>query len=225
MAKMETELAAFRSAKPAPTFDTQAFIRDPLGTMTRMGIPVDHVTKVLVANAMGEQAPPELKVLAAMGPQVSATHALDAKLEALSRQFSELTAAQKTQGARDSWKALIADKSKYPHLAKAVSADASLFDDELSAHGGTAEELAATIEAKLAKYAAVIAPPPASEANADTKATDAQSKQSTPAPLATTTSGGVPPIPQTPTGVLTPDAQKTLRDEIVRKYSSQTPSA
>lgn len=221
MAAMETELAAFRkAAKPtAPAFDKAAFIRDPQGFMAQHGIPQDHVTRVLVASAMGEQAPPELKVLAAMGPQMSATHALDAKLEALSRQFSELTAAQSTQGKRESWKALISDKTKHPHLAKAVSADPSLFDDELSAHGGTAEELAASIEAKLAKYAAVIAPPPASEANAD-KST-VQSPQDKPAPLASTTSGGVPPIPQTPNGVLDPAAQAALKDEIIRKYSSK----
>lgn len=225
MAAMEAELAGFRkqAAKPTtPAFDKAAFVRDPLGFMAQHGIPADHVTKVLVANAMGEQAPPELKVLAAMGPQMSHTLTLNEKLETLSRQFSELVSSKQSEGKRESWKALIADKTKYPHLAKAVSADTSLFDDDLSAFGGTAEELAASIEAKLAKYAAVITPPPASEANADNaEKADAQSTQSTPAPLAATTAGGVPPIPQTPAGPPTPDQQKALRDEIVRKYGSK----
>ena len=232
LAAMETELAALRKpapqSPPAPAFDVGAFVRDPVGSMSKMGIPIDHVTRVLVANTMGDQAPPELKVLAAMGPQMSAVHALSSQTEALSRQFSELVSAQKAQGRTESWKALTSDKSKYPHLAKAVTAgvsrhlakavtaDPSLFDDELSSHGGTAEELATRLEAKLAKVAAVIAPPPASEANA---VVPAQSQQSAPAPVASTTSGGVPPIPQQPAGTLTPEAQRALREEIIRKYS------
>ncbi len=219
---MEQELATLRSSKREPQHDPvafrTAFVADPIGTLTRMGAPVDHVTRVLVAHAMGEQAPPELRVLAAMGPQVSATSALDSKVDALSRQVSTFLESQTKAGTRSSFQALAADKTKYPHLAKAFTADPSLFDDEV-ATGENALELAAKLEARLTKVAAVYAPPTASEGNADQPIVP--STKDEPAALAGTTSGGVPPIPRSPTGVITPAEDKALRDEIVRKYSAR----
>jgi hypothetical protein len=223
IAALEAEVSGYRrQAKPEPQFNMEAFrqdfIADPVGTMQRLGAPVDHVTRVLVANAMGEQAPPELKMLAAQGPQVNAARALEARVEALSRQLSDVTAASSKKATRESFQAITADKSKYPHLAKAVSADPSLVEDELGSHGGTAEELAAKLEARLSKVAAIYAPPAASS-NAETQ------DQSTQVAPATTggLSGGVPPLTQKPSGVFTPEDHARLRDECVRKATSSQP--
>lgn len=220
LAQMEQELASLRSPKAAPADPNQIniamlqqqFVSDPVGTMARLGLPQDHITRVLVASAMGEQAPPELKVLAAMGPQVSAQRALDAKLETLSRRIEDFS----SQGKLERFKALASDKSKHPHLAKAYAADPSLFDEDIAA-GGTAEELATKMEARLSKVAAVYSPPPASDANAEPVV---QSSQDQPA-LTGTPLQGVPPIPpQQKPGVFTQEDHVRLRDEIVRKFAS-----
>lgn len=223
LASLEAEVSGYRSRAREPekaSFDPvafrNAFVSDPVGTMTKMGAPVDHITRVLVANAMGDGAPPELKVLAAMGPQVSATHALDSKVETLSRQLSALVESQTKKGARESFQALATDKSKYPHLAKAYAVDSSLFDEDVS-RGGNAEEIATALETRLKKVASVYAPP-ASEANADSQ--QDPSTQVKPA-LASTMSGDPPPPPKDKVGLFTQDDHARLRDEIIRKASSQ----
>lgn len=195
--------------------------QDPVGVLTRLGVPVDFVTKVFVANALGDQAPPELKALAAMGPQVSHAAALDSKVESLSRQISTMTEAEKKKAAVQSFKELAKDKTKYPSLAKALETEPSYIDDELAFMEGSAEEYAAKLEGRLSKAAKVFAPPPpASEANADTSGTpETQADQSTKVKPATT-SGSVPALKQSTPGVFTEEEHAKLRDEIVRKYSS-----
>ncbi len=190
----------------------QAFASDPVGFARSMNVPIEHVTRVLVANAMGDAAPPELKVLASMGPQVNATYALDSKVEALSRQLSALNESQSKKSKRESFQALTADKSKYPNLSKAVSADPSLVE-EMEAHGGTAEEYATKMEKRLS----VFAPPPASEVAADEPGHSTKAE-----PAGTPNSGGVPPIPNRAVGAFTQEDHNRLRDEIVRKASSQS---
>lgn len=195
----------------------QAYLSDPVGFARQVGVPVDHVTRVFVANAMGDQAPPELKVLASMGPQVNATHALDSKVEALSRQLSTLTESQTKEARRKSFEALTADKSKYPNLSKAASADPTLIE-EFESHGGTAEEFATRMENRLRLVAP--AAPAASDANAD----DTLDPSTQVKPAGTPNTGGVPPIPKKPEGAFTQEDHIRLRDEIVRKASSQTPT-
>ncbi len=227
LATMEAELASLRNRKPeasAPAFDPAAFraafVADPVGTMTRMGAPVDHVTRVLVAHAMGDTAPPELKVLAAMGPQVNAAQALDAKVEALSRQLSDLNASSSKSGVRESFKAITADKTKYPHLAKALTADPGFFDEDLGTHGGSAEDFASKMEARLSKVGTVfgvtIAPPAASSEHADP---NVQSQKDKPAALEGALNGSPPPLPEPKAGVFTAEDHAKLRDETVRKYA------
>lgn len=221
LASMEKELATFRARKPEEkSFDPQAFrsafVADPLGSMTKMGVPVDYITKVLVAHAMGDQAPAELRMLAQQGPMVSAQNALESRLEQLSRQVSTIVETGSKKSVQESFKALSADKTKYPHLAKAVQADASLFDGELSGHGGTAEEFATQAEARLSKIAAIYVPPTASEANADKPDQSMQVKPATSASLP----GGVPPLPVDKAGVFTNEDHAKLREEVVRKYAS-----
>lgn len=219
LAALEAEVSGYRSQKKEPEFDQQAFrqkfVTDPIGVMSQMGAPVDHVTRVLVAHALGDQAPPELKVLATMGPTVSATHALQAQVEALSRQLTTLTSAEKAKGVRERFKALAKDKTKYPNLASVIESDPSYFDDEIS-DGADVEAFAASREGRLAPLLK-LKTPPASEANADETA---QSTQGKPA-IAGAMNGDVPPLPRDKTGVFTQEDHQKLRDEIVRKYSSQ----
>ncbi len=222
LAQLEAEVSSMRrSAKQESqgfTLDQirDAYASDPVGFAKQIGVPVDHVTRVFVANAMGDQAPPELKVLASMGPQVNAARALDSKVEALSRQISTMTESQAKQSKRKSFEALTADKSKYPNLSKAASADPTLAE-EFESYGGTPEEFATRMENRLK----LVAPPAptASDANADDPD---PSTQVTPA--GTPNDGGVPPIPKKAEGVFTQEDHQKLRDEIVRKHSSQTPA-
>jgi hypothetical protein len=220
IAQLEVEVARSRSDAKKPAFDQAAFARafaqDPVGTMTKMGVPVEHTTRVLVAHALGDQAPPELKVLAAMGPQVSATTALSSTVEQLRQQLDVLQADKR----RQSFQALATDKSKYPHLSKAIQADPSLVD-ELDRAGGNAEEAAKAMEARFARVAQVFTPAPAASTHADTS--QAQSTQSQ-APVTTAAPTGAdptpPPIPSNP-GTWSEDEHRRIRDEVVRKYTSR----
>ncbi len=215
LALLEQEVSTLRKGAREPQFDfnafRQAFVADPVGTMTKAGIPTEHITRVLVANAMGDQAPPELKALAAMGPQMNAAQALTEKVESLSRQFSDFTSGVQKRGKRESFQALIADKTKYPSLSKVAGANPDLFSEELEAHGGTAEEFAA----KLEKMFSVVAPPPASDADAGK-----QPDQSPQVKPADTTAGGVPHLSTQAAGVLTKEADAKLKAEILKKYES-----
>lgn len=222
IAQLETEVQGYRARKPEHTLDPAviraALTADPIGALKQMGVPVDHVTRVIVANAMGDSAPPELRVLAAMGPQVTAQHALDAKVEALSRQLTSLTSAAQSNGVRESFKAVAKDKSKYPHLAKAFAADPALFDEELAKHGGNAEEFATRQEARLLQVGAAMGLPPTAseETAADTADHSSQVK-----PALASTMGGAPPLPKEKQGVFTQEDHASLRDEIVRKHTPQ----
>lgn len=223
IAQLERDSANARKPAPEkPGFDPAAFARaftaDPVGTMKQMGVPVDHTTRVLVAHAMGDTAPPELKMLAQMGPQVAQQSALSSDVQALRQRLETYEARDARKATLESFKALTADKAKYPHLTKALSADPSLFDEDLAKHGGSAEEIAAQLEARQAKVAAVYAPPPAST-NADPQ--QAQSTQSKQAPSATGLDPTPPPITATPRGLITPQEDASLKAEIIRKYTSQ----
>jgi len=219
---MEKELATLRSTKPEKQFDVNAFrnqfTQDPVGSLTKMGMSVDYVTKVLVANAMGDSAPAELRGLVQMGPVLSAQGALESRLEQLSRQVSSIVETGTKNSIREGFRALTGDKTKYPNLAKAAAADSALFDTELEAHRGTAEEFATQVEARLAKLAASLGvPPPASEGNADQPD---QSTQVKPAATTAALSGSPPPLPVQKDGVFSKEDHTKLRDEIVRKYPS-----
>lgn len=216
IASLETEVSGYRKrpAEDTNKFDPaafrQAFVQDPIGQMTKMGVPVDHITRVMVAHAMGDEAPPHLKVLAQMGPQVSATHALDDKVETLSRQLSTLLAKEGKTSARERLHALAKDKTAYPSLSSVLESHPSYFDDDLS-DGANVEDFAKRHEERLSK----IIPRTASNGNADTTAPSMQSKPAT----AGTISGDPPPIPTKPVGVFTQEDHSKLRDEIVRKFS------
>lgn len=231
IATLEAELAGYRSQKTAaPVFDETAFRRsmtnDPHGTMAKMGINTDHVTRVMVAKtmaAMGQDVPPQLGVLAEMGPQINAVSALQTQLEQLSRQVSEMAAGGQKASTTTSFKALAVDKAKYPHLSKAYAADPSLFDDDLDGHKGSAEELATKLETKQAKaFKAMGIKVETAQPASENKAGDSvvQSQQDVPAATAASLSNEVPPLPQGKAGLWTDADHAKLRDEIVRKHDS-----
>lgn len=196
-------------------------VQDPYGYMTSLGLTageIEHVQRVHVATVMGDKAPTELRTLVQMGPQISATSAIASDLQALSRRLDEQDSERKSQAARDSFKSLIADKTKYPLLSKAYTAAPHLFDARVDGKGNV-EELAKSIEAEqvalAAAYGVKVEAQPASE-NAETNTS--QSKQAQPA-LAGAMSGDAPPIQQKKPGVFTPEEHVALRDEILRKHA------
>lgn len=207
---------------PTPQFDPQAFARalaaDPVGMMTRMGIPVDHVSRVLVAHQLGDAAPPELRMAAMMGPQMSATQALATEVQTVRQRLEQYESRDQKQAVRSSFSALAADKTKYPLLATALAKSPQLFDSELDSHQGDAAALAERIEGRLKALAPALGvPQTASTENAET----ANAGQSTQTKQAQ--SGAVdptpPPIQQGKPGVFTQEDHEALKERIIRKYS------
>ena len=220
---MEGELRAKPKAAetpPAPVFDIfkfrQALALDPVGTMRSMQMSPEHIEHVrtsLLVDQLGDNAPAHLRMTVQQGPQMMAVAAQGESLAMLSRRLDERDAREQSTAKRESFKSISANKEKYPNLAKAVAADPELIS-ELEKHGGTAEEFAASQEAKLTKLAAVFAPPAGSVKpdNSD------QSKQVMPTPLAGALGGDPPVIVKNPGG-WSRDAFTKTRDEIVQKYA------
>lgn len=221
-------LEARESSRPAPStpntgIDPQvlarSFAADPVGTMTKLGIPVDHVSRVLVAHALGDQAPPELRMLAQQGPLMSATQALASDLQNVRQRFEAFEERDQKDSRRKSFSALAADKSKYPLLAAAIAKNPELFNSDAESHKGDAAALAESIESRLKVLAPALGvTPPASQVNAETANADpstqvkqAQSGVVDPTP---------PPIPQPKPGVFTPETHTELKERILRKYES-----
>ncbi len=213
--------AATKAAKSTPSFDARAFSADPVGEMAKLGVPVEHVTKILVANAIGDAAPAHLKEYAQTSQQISNTvQPIQAAIESLGRRLDEVSGGPR----RESFKTLAADKSKYPHLATAIAADPSLFGEDAESHKGDAAELAQRLEAQLAKLAPALGvkiSQPASDVSADTQSI-AQGQQAKPAPTAESLQGTPPPIQQPPNGTIsTPDLYAQLKAEVVRQYETK----
>ncbi len=230
IATLEARAEATARAPAAPQtngIDPAEFLRayaaDPIGTLQAIGASpqiLDYSAKSHVVYAMeaaGQTPPHQLKALVSMGPQISATNALASEVQSL-RQRIELQDTEKTKAVRSqAYKALISDKSKYPSLAKAMSADPTLFDGDLDGFGGTAEEFAVAQEARLAKLAPALGAPAASAANAEaTKTTESKQVE----PALASGMNTAPPLPEKSVGVFTADDHASLRDEIVRKHSA-----
>jgi hypothetical protein len=227
MAQMETELSGLRAAQrqpQTPQFDQAAFVRsfiaDPIGSMTKMGIPVDHVTKVAVAHALGNEAPPALQAYAYTGPQQAQTQQIASAVQAISRRLDERDQRDNKLTLKQSMQKLAADKAKYPYLSKVFGANPSMFDDVMESHKGSAEDLAAALEKRQAEMAALygvkLDSQSASGEDAGTNQ-QAQSQESKPA-LAGAMSGNVPPLPLPKAGVFTADEDAKLKAEILAKY-------
>lgn len=222
MAPLLQKLAEYEKAKSTPAPSAPAFDpRDPVGSLQKMGADVDYTTKVLVANALranGQPVPPQLEMLAQWGPQTNATNALQSQVETLSRQLSMLAETQTKAVTRESFKASVADKSKYPHLAKAYAANPALFEGKVDAHKGNADELAAAIETELKAVAESLGHAlTASDEDADD---DDDNESSNVDPATQGSNGELPPAakPVDKSGLWTEADHIRTRDEIVKKY-------
>lgn len=222
IAALETKLAGQSAAPQQPAFDSQAFARafaaNPIGVMSQMGIPVDHVSRVLVAHTLGDAAPPELRMLAQQGPLVSATQALTADVQAMRQRLDGYEQRDQAAARRQSFSALAADKSKYPRLAAVLSKNPELLMGEVDSYKGDTASLAADIEQRLSALAPALgAPQLASQANAENEGQSTQAKQAQPG--ATGLDPTPPPIPQATQGLFTPDKDRELKERILRKHS------
>lgn len=168
IALMEQRLAD-ATAKPAPQAPPSPAIdwADP-DSLIKAGADLDYLTKVLVARAMGDQAPDHLRVVAQMGPQISATRRLEQKLEDLANKVTGIVDSSAKKSARESFKTLAADKTKYPALSKVLTADPDFFNEDLEGLSGSAEDFATKMEARLAKLPGFVATETASDEDADT---------------------------------------------------------
>lgn len=242
MASMEKEVSTLRAAPQrqapqAPTFNPQQFISalvtDPIGTLQRAGASpeqINYVTQVHFAHALGDAAPPQMKMLAQMGPQVVATSQLASQIQGISQRLESYETTSAKKSTRESFSAIAKDRKQYPHLAAAYEAEPSLFDAELDGHKGSAAELAEALEARHKRLASVYAPkpPPASDESSgidigqSSEAELAKSEsQETTAPSQRQSVGidpTPPPLPKNKTGVWSSEDHDRTRDEILRKY-------
>lgn len=219
-----SRIAAMESAAQARTpsgLDPQQVIADPFGAMSRAGLPVDHITKLLVARAMGDKADPGLQALAHMGPTVSAQHQLQTTLEAVVRRLEAMESGGQKMAMRNELKSTAADKAKYPRLAAAYAADPELFDSDVAGHKGTAAELAEQLEARLSRSAKALGVPDAQPASNEAAAIQQDQSQQ----VKRTPSGEVDPTPpppiqqKNPQGVFTQDTAKELKERILKQYA------
>ncbi len=232
---MESELSAFRAAQRAPQTTQpdanaikRAYLSNPIGFLQSLGLNEAenlHVQRVHVANAMGDAAPTELKMLAQMGPQISATNTLQATVEALSRRLDEKEKRDTQQGVRSSFAALVADKSKYPHLSDAYKSDPALFEAEMSGFAGNASDLADQLEKRTAAIAKLYKPagdPDTASTTAENTSNDGQSNEAKPA-VGSALGGDPPAIKKASTAVFVPGGEedKKLQQEVLRKFGLQ----
>lgn len=216
IASLEADSARRASVSAPQGIDPRALINDPVGTLTRAGLPLDHISKVMVAHVMGDQATPEMRMYSAMGPQVSATQALASDVQAMRQRFEKLDERDRKEAVRSSFTALSADKVKYPLLAAAMVKNPKLFDSDVGSHQGDASALAENLEGRLKATAEAVGYiPPASNANAD--GAQGQSTQTKQAQGSVDTTP--PPLPQPKQGVFTHETHEQLKEKILRKYS------
>lgn len=222
IAQMEVQLASrpAQSTPPPPGVDPQQLARalaaDPVGMMTRMGIPVDHVSRVLVAHQLGDAAPPELRMLAQQGPLMSATQALTSDLQSMRQRIEAFEERDRKESRRQSFSALASDKTKYPTLAAAYAKHPELFTSDAESFQGDAAAFAESTEKRLAALAPALgAPQPASSVNAETNA--GQSSQAKQAHV-----GGIdptpPPIHNSQPGAFTQDAHEAAKARVLAKH-------
>ena len=242
IASLEAELRGKKPASPtAAGIDPRDLASDPIGALKRAGVPLDHVTKIIVAHAMGDQAPQQLREYAAMSQHTSAAQqALATEIQSLRQRVDTYEARDRKDAARKSLQALVADKQKYPTLSAALERDPSIFDEDI-ASGGDVAEIADKLETRLARVIGKPAAPAARQDNAEqngqsneAKASDAgntasENKGNTSDNAAAKAAAGVgsatdvtpPPLPKpTSGGPLTPETAEELKQRILRKHGA-----
>lgn len=203
-----------RANRPAPApsgIDPKKFAADPLSELKAAGIPAEHVTKLLVAHTLGDEAPADLRTYAMMGSTVSATHTLSSEVESLRRRIDEYERREANQGRRTSFSALAADKTKYPLLAAAYGKNPALFQKAVDSHDGDAAALAEAEEGRLRAIAEAVGYRPASS-NAVKSDQSAQVQ----APVMDNTP---PPLPQPTPGEFTQREHEELRNRVLSKHN------
>jgi hypothetical protein len=229
IASLEAKLNAKPTPQPQgldPAKLREQMINDPFGTLTKLGVPTQHITRHAVAHELrssGLEVPAQLEALISVGPQINATNALESKFEQLSRQVSEIVNTSKARTVQERFSALAADKKAYPHLAKAYAANPEFFAKDLERPEVDAEALAKELEAQHAMIASVYGYKPETSTASDVNAGNTVSTQSTqgmPAPVAGNLNSEMPPVSQSKAGLWTQEDHDRIRDEIVRKYAS-----
>jgi hypothetical protein len=217
IAALENELAPLRGRN---VVTKQQLLTNPLGAYASLGLTPEekmHVQRVNFADALGDQAPPDMRMYAQLGPQMAQMSSLATAFEALSRRVEEMVVVPKqAETTRESVKALIANKEVYPFLSAAVAANPALLDARTKGRTGEAADIAKELEAEAALFATTYGYKPAQPAseNADKSAPSQQSK---PASLVGAAMD-VPPLPEGHVGPITPEEDKRLQDEISKKY-------
>ncbi len=223
IAQLEVQVAN----RPAPAavpqgLDPQQVARamasDPVGTMTRLGIPVEHVTRVMVAHQLGDAAPPELRALAQQGPLMSATQAIAQDLQAMRQRLESFEERDRQVSKRQSFSALASDKTKYPTLAATYKKHPELFDNDAAGFQGDVAAYAESQEKRLAALAPALGvTPPVSSVNTDTTGQSSQAKAHGVSGIDPTP----PPIPNAKPGVFTPETHAELKARILAKYPAE----
>lgn len=211
----------------------QALMLDAPGVLRNMGLTPDHIAHVrtqIIADALGDNAPPQMMMAAMQGQQYVAAQQTSAAVADLSRQVNAIVTEQTRKSKRESFNAMAALKDKYPHLSKAISANPDRFLAGLDAHGGTAEEYAAQKEQELAEIVTLLGAAPqgqpaqaahTSPASVNNAANTGHSMQAGSAPTAGALNATPPPAPQGNTEVWDAAQYQAVKDRILKKVSPQ----
>lgn len=207
-------LESQKAAKPEVRgIDPKRFSADPIAELKAAGISPEHITKILVANALGDEAPADLRTYAMMGPQVSATQTLASELETLRRRIDDYEKRDRQNAVRQSFSALAGDKTKYPFLAAAYAKNPKMFESEISSHEG---EVASLVESANERLKAV-AEAAGFTLPASSKADESGQSEKTEARADTALDNTPPPISQPTPGVFT----RADHERLIRKFTSQ----
>lgn len=173
---------------PMPDFNKfkEALFLDPIGTMKEMGAGtdvIDYARDVFIADKLGDQAPPKMRILAAQGPGVIAAQKQETAIAALSRKVDDFLSDQTNASKRKEFADAITQmKDKYPNLVKAHTVAGDDIESELTSAGGSVSDFLAAQEAKWSKFGLVSPPAAAPSASANDAAKIADpSKQVDPA--------------------------------------------
>lgn len=219
IAQLESDNAGLKKAATRAGIDPRELAVDPSAALSKAGVSPTDITNLLIAQAMGDKAPQELKVLLKTGQQVNAAHtALSSEVKTLSQRLAEYESRDAKAAARKSFIALASDKQKYPTLAAAVERDPSMFDEELS--GGDAAD-ADRLEARYARVVAPKAPAAIDSSAAKDAGQSTQAKATEDKSAGVGTAGGAIVLPAIPTphttGPVTAEAHEAIKQAVLQQ--------
>lgn len=140
IADMEAAVAESRKAtsytapppqeRATPPIDINAINADPLRALAALGVDVTNVQRQIVAQALGNEAPPELRAQAAVSGQLAnVMRELNELKQANAAMGNELRRRDYSNGLQEY--ASSVDASKFPNVAVALSKDAKRVQSEL----------------------------------------------------------------------------------------------